>query len=143
MPSDVSVRSDRSGAALSAARARSRTLGCARSRARRRLARDRHSGRFSFPTPPLCQEALAEVVDRAVEGGLELVAQGLGLSQLLEDLGALGLEEAIELALELLDPRGRHVIELAGRRRVQDGDLLLDRQRLVLRLLDDLRQLLA
>ena len=73
-----------------------------------------------------------------VEGRLELVGQGLGLAELLQDLRALGLEEAVELGLELLDPRGRDVVELAGRRHAQDGHLLLDRQRLVLRLLDDL-----
>ena len=53
------------------------------------------------------------------------------------------LQEAVELRLELLEAWRRDVVELAGRRRVEDRDLLLDRQRLVLRLLDDLAELLA
>ena len=44
-----------------------------------------------------------------------------------EDRRALGLEEAVELGLELLDPRRRDVVEGALRGRVQDRDLLLDR----------------
>src|SRR5256885_1950260 len=72
-----------------------------------------------------------------------VVAQLVRLTQLLEDLRSLRLEEAIELLLELLDPRRRNIIELALRRGVEDRDLLLDRQRLVLRLLDDLGQLLT
>src|SRR5260221_660753 len=54
-----------------------------------------------------------------------------------------GLEEAVELVLEVLQPRRRDVVQLAGRGRVEDRDLVLDRERLVLRLLDDLAQLLA
>jgi hypothetical protein len=42
-------------------------------------------------------------------------------------LGRSGLEEAVELGLELLDARRRHVVDLAGRRDIQDRDLLLDR----------------
>ena len=56
---------------------------------------------------------------------------------------ALGIEEPVEADLELLDARRRDVVELAGRGCVQDRDLLLHRERLVLRLLDDLGQLLA
>ena len=73
----------------------------------------------------------------------QLVGEGLLVGQLGQDVRALGLEEAVELALELADPRRRDVVELAVRRRVQDRDLLLDAERLVLRLLGDLRQLLA
>src|SRR5689334_21645530 len=89
------------------------------------------------------EEGLAEGVDGAVEFLRQLVGHGLLLAELLEDVRVLGLEESVQLALELLHPRCRHVVELALRRDIEDHDLLLDRQRLVLRLLDDLRQLLA
>src|SRR5215203_529826 len=79
-------------------------------------------------------ERLAERVGRFVEGLLQLVTEGPRLAELAQDVGALGLEEAVELRLELAHARGRDVVQLAGRRDVQDGDLLLDRERLVLRL---------
>ena len=69
--------------------------------------------------------------------------EGLLVGQLGQDRRALRLEEAVELALELAHARRRDVVELALGGRVQDRDLLLDAERLVLRLLDDLRQLLA
>ena len=51
----------------------------------------------------------------------------IDLDEILEDVGLLGLEEAVELRLEVLDPGGRHVVELALRGGVQDRRLLLDR----------------
>src|SRR5438552_306312 len=87
----------------------------------------------------LCPERL----DGLVELGGQLLRQRLAVAELLEDVAALGLEETVEAGLELLDPRRRHVVELPGGRRIEDRHLLLHRQRLVLRLLDDLRQLLA
>src|SRR3990170_3187208 len=93
--------------------------------------------------PTLRQERLAEGGDRLVERAGELVGQGARPPELVEDLRALRLEEAVELRLELLHPGRRHVVESALRGGVQDRRLLVDGERLVLRLLDDLGQLLA
>src|SRR5215203_24230 len=97
----------------------------------------------SVPSATSGQEALAEGGDGLIQRGRDLVAQRLRLVEGLEDVRALGLEEAIELRLEVADPRRRDVVELALGGRVQDRDLLLDRDGLVLRLLRDLGQLLA
>src|SRR5207249_120009 len=97
----------------------------------------------SRPAPGSRVEALAERVEGLVQGAGKLGCQGPCLAELLEDLRLLGLQEAVEARLELLDPRRRDVVELALRGGVQDRDLLLDREWLILRLLDDLGQLLA
>ena len=61
-----------------------------------------------------------------------------------QDLGPLHLQEAVEAASRTrLHARRGHVIELAVRGGVEDRHLLLNRQRLVLRLLDHLGELLA
>ena len=98
---------------------------------------------LALATPEGRLEAGAEGVGGFVEGRGQLVGEGLLVGQLGQDVRPLRLEEAVELALELADPRRRDVVELAGRGDVQDRDLLLDAERLVLRLLDDLRELLA
>src|SRR4026207_2180261 len=92
---------------------------------------------------PLRQEQLAEFFEGFVEGRAQLVGQGLRPAELVEDRRSLRLEEAGELDLELLDPRRRAIVQLAGGRRVEDRDLLLDGQGLVLRLLDYLAEFLA
>ena len=56
---------------------------------------------------------------------------------------ALRLEEAVEALLEVADARRGHVVEVAVRDDPQDRDLLLDWQRLELRLLQHLGRLLA
>src|SRR6266478_1662104 len=54
-------------------------------------------------------EALAEAVEGLIKGRGELGGEVLRLAELLEDLRLLGLEEAIEADLEVLDPAGRDV----------------------------------
>ena len=89
------------------------------------------------------EERLAEVVGRGIEGRGGGVVENVGLAQLAQDVAVLGLEETIELLLEVLDARRRDVVQQALRGDVQDCDLFLDRDRLILGLLDDLRELLA
>src|SRR5262249_13829263 len=77
------------------------------------------------------EERLPELVERLGEGVRDVVGERPGLGELGEDLRPLGLEEAIEAGLEVLDPWRRDVVELAGGGGVQDRDLLLDWVRLV------------
>src|SRR6266550_1510469 len=100
-------------------------------------------GRRRSHRDDLGKERFAEGGKRIVEALGDLVGERLGLAELLEDLRLFSLEKAVELVLEVLQPRRRDVVQLAGRCRIEDRDLLLDRERLVLRLLDDLAQLLA
>src|SRR5688572_23063576 len=86
-----------------AARRRGRDGGLGRSR----LGRFRLRGLHPEPLDP-------EAIGRLVHLGCQLVREILGLAQLLEDRRILGLEEAVELGLELLDPRRRDVVELAS-----------------------------
>ena len=79
--------------------------------------------------PALRQEALAECRRSPSSSAFAISsASGSSSAELLEDGGPLGLEEAVEAALELPDARRRDVVELALRGRVQDRDLLLDRR---------------
>ena len=88
-----------------------RVDGVSGGRGRRRCARDRRRWRRGL----LRRRGLrrvhpegfdAEALDRVVEGGRDLVGQRVRLAELVEDLGPFGLEEAVELALELLDLAG-------------------------------------
>ena len=83
---------------------------------------------------------LPNSVSAAFERRLHLVVEDL----LLGDAGQHGrmprLEEAIQLLLVAAQLFDGHRIEEALRRRVDDRDLLLDRQRLILRLLQNLHQ---
>src|SRR4029079_14412183 len=55
----------------------------------------------------------------------------------------LALEEAVEALFEVTNARGGHIVEMAVGHHPQDGGLLLAGKRLVLRLLEYLRDLLA
>ena len=54
-----------------------------------------------------------------------------------------GLEIILQLRLKLLHPLDRDLVEVAVLHRPEDGDLLFDRNRVVLRLLEQLHDALA
>ena len=65
-----------------------------------------------------------------------LIADAAGFGVLLRDLGEAAFHEAVETDLEIAQALVGHVVEVAVDGREQDLDLLVDRQRLELRLLE-------
>src|SRR5690348_18449770 len=86
------------------------------------------------------REPGAELLQRAVHLGLDRIVELLLLGDRREDARAMRLEEAIELLLVSADLLSLEWVEIAVGRGVDDHDLPLDRQRPVLRLLEDLDQ---
>src|SRR6185503_1640950 len=89
------------------------------------------------------RELFAEFLDRALERRLQLVIEVLLLHDGGEDAGVTRFEEAIQpllIGAQLLD---RNAVEVAVCRGEDDRHLLLDGQRLVLRLLQDFDEPLA
>src|SRR5207344_821220 len=86
------------------------------------------------------RELLLERHDRGLEKTDRVVGEVGGLTDRGEDRGLLALEVVEELALEALDVLDRDVVELAGGARPDRDDLLLHREGLVLRLLEQLDQ---
>ena len=76
----------------------------------------------------------------ALEPAGDVVVQRLLGADVVQDLGLLGLEEVEELPLPLADVLDLDVVEMAVGDGVDDGHLLLDRHRPVLRLLEHLDQ---
>src|SRR5262245_30488891 len=83
------------------------------------------------------------VVHRLGERGAEIVGELLLVGDLGEHRRVPPLHPGQEEFLERVDLVHRHVVEQALRARVDDGDLLLDRQRHVLSLLEQLDHTLA
>src|SRR4029450_5363476 len=88
-------------------------------------------------------EEVRELLQRGIDLRDEILRQLLLRPDAVEDTGVLGLEEGVELAFVALDGVHGNRIEVAIHRRVDDGDLLLDRQRRVLALLHHLDQTVA
>src|SRR6185436_19607272 len=111
---------------------------------RRRSMRDgiylRDSGDRGLRRP---DELLPEVLQRAFDRRPQLVVQRLLAGDAGEHGPVARLEESIQVLFVTADILDRHVVEEPLGRGVDDDDLLLDCQRLVLRLLQDLHQAAA
>src|SRR5262245_24916898 len=97
---------------------------------------------------PLARGDLRVLGDRGVELGEHLVRNLLLVDysrviDALDQSGVVGVHVAMELCLPLLDLVYWHVIQLAFSGDVDDHDLVLDRHRRVLLLLQDLLHALA
>src|SRR5215469_9700675 len=95
--------------------------------------------RLGFPS----RERLGEMVEDAFELLLELWAERLVLGDRREQIRVLVPQAAQQLGLEAADVGGRNRVEVTGRAGVEHRDLLLDLQRRVLRLFQELGQALA
>src|SRR4030095_4649479 len=84
------------------------------------------------------REALPELLERGVQSGLDLVVDLLLLAQRVDQRPLARIEELEQLDLVRAHLLDRNRIQVAVGRGVDDDDLLLDRQRLVLRLLQHL-----
>src|SRR3954469_8735898 len=93
---------------------------------RRRLARGR--------------ERLAKFFERLVQIALDRVVDLLLLGETLDHAALARLEELVELDFIRAQRLDRHRVEIAVGRGIDDRHLLLDRQRLILRLLEDFDQ---
>src|SRR3954471_16001601 len=80
-------------------------------------------------------ERLAELLQGLIEIRLDRIAQLLLGRERREELRAARVEELVQVRLVGAHVLDRHGVEITVRRRVDDDDLLLDRERLVLRLL--------
>src|SRR5262245_4341267 len=85
-----------------------------------------------------CREALLELVDRRGQLLVQLVAELLGFADLLEDAVIRGAQVIEEFGLEAADVLDRNGVQMSLRTKEDRDDLLLDRERLVLRLLEQL-----
>src|SRR5437016_3084819 len=83
-------------------------------------------------------EVRREFLHGVVERGLQLVVQDLLLPDAAEYVRVARLDELVELGLERAHLRQRDLVEISVRARVDDRDLALHRERLVLRLLQQL-----
>src|SRR6185503_5777143 len=83
-----------------------------------------------------CADRLLVRLDAALEISFDLLRQGLAGAEAVADLRITLRHELVEALLPRLYLRNRHVVDEAVRHRVDDHDLLLDRHRLVLRLLE-------
>src|SRR5919201_4741669 len=86
---------------------------------------------------------LLELLEHRADVLLDLRRPGLVLRDAGGERPSDRVHVPVEIALELLDTRGRDVVEEAVRRGEDDHDLFLDGKRLVLRLLHDLGHALA
>src|SRR5215204_2360069 len=84
-----------------------------------------------------------EVVDGVDQLLLDLVGERLLLADGVEDARLRGLDEALEVSLEAAHLIDGDVVELTARRRPEDKHLLLDTNRPVLRLLQNLDEALT
>src|SRR5689334_17362774 len=78
------------------------------------------------------------VLDALFEVGFDFLRENLALPKAVADLRELGLHEFVEALLPLAHLIDRHVIDEAVRQGVDDHDLLLNRQRRILGLLEHL-----
>src|SRR6478752_4619236 len=92
---------------------------------------------------PRGQELRLRRVDRAPERGAQVVGQLLLIGDVAQHLRVLPLQEPEQELLEGPDLVDRHVVEVTLGAREDDRDLPLDRQRLVLALLEQLHHALA
>ena len=88
-------------------------------------------------------EAVEELLVRVFECVLVVVLELPGLTDRVEDALVLELDVLEELLLEPADVDDRNRVELAGGGRPDGDDLLLDRERRVLALLEHLHEALA
>src|SRR5581483_2572187 len=92
---------------------------------------------------PLIRHGALELRDGRAERLLDLRREGHLRHDLLRDLRLVAAHEGVERRLERLHLLDGHVIEEAVVERPEDGHLLGHRERLVLRLLEDLLRALA
>src|SRR2546426_3249714 len=85
----------------------------------------------------------AELFQRPIEVALERIVELFLGGDPREDSGMTRLEKAVQFLLVRADVRNGNRIEVPVRAREDNRDLLLDRERLILRLLEDLDQTLA
>src|ERR1039457_3622448 len=90
----------------------------------------------------LAYEAFLEFLERGRHLGLQFVVEGLLFANLLKDAGMRVLHEFIELPLKWPALLDRQVVEGAAGAGIDGQDLLLDRHRAVLPLLEDLGEAL-
>src|ERR1039457_2126172 len=90
----------------------------------------------------LAYEAFLEFLERGRHLGLQFVVEGLLFANLLKDAGMRVFHEFIELPLKLPALLDRQVVEGAAGAGIDGQDLLLDRHRAVLPLLEDLGEAL-
>src|SRR5690606_39319549 len=88
-------------------------------------------------------EGLLEGGDGLLQGGLGLGLELAGLPDVLQDPGVLAAQVVQEVALEAADVLDRHVVQLAGGARPDRDDLIPDRERSVLALLEQLVEALT
>src|SRR5579884_1066198 len=127
-------------------------------RMRRRISR-RLANPYPFPGPlvvterlqaaPLCCRVVlgrlvgelhsrVEFLDSILQGGLRLLGQLLLVLDGLTDLGMAGVHETVEAGLPLRDAVNGNGVEVSVDGGVNDLHLLVERERRVLRLLEDL-----
>ena len=112
-------------------------------RIRRRMSSN--DGMVFYAAAVFCAAAksFAELLQRRVQLGLELVVDLLLLGERREELRLARVEELVELLFVGANGLDRHRVEVPVGGGVDDRDLLLDRERLILRLLQDLDQAAA
>ena len=91
-------------------------------------------------SPPVFSKVAPELVDRVLQRDHGVVAQVAGLPDRVEDAGVVALQLVEELVLEPADVLDRHVVEVALGTSPDRDHLPLDRERAVLRLLEQLDQ---
>jgi hypothetical protein len=95
------------------------------------------------PLGHLSAEALTECRDAVLEASDDAVIELTGRAELIEDIALLALEVSDELILVLTDLLHRDLIDEALGRCVEHEDLLLEGERRVLTLLEDLDEALT
>src|SRR5690606_18122482 len=86
----------------------------------------------------LVGDAALELLDGRPQLLLGLLGELPGVLDRADDLGVAGAEELVERLLEVRDLLDRHIVQHAAHAGEQDRDLLRERLRLVLRLLQQL-----
>src|SRR5205823_940295 len=89
------------------------------------------------------RELRSELLERSIQFALERVVELLLGRDRCQDARVARIEEAIQLVLVCPNIADSDRIQITIGAGVNDGDLLLDRQRLILRLLQDFDQALA
>src|SRR3712207_3605990 len=84
------------------------------------------------------RKRLREIADDGLEPPRRVVVESLGLAKLAENVRMVVPEMAEQSAFETGDGVDRHVVEEAVHARIDGDDLLLDRHRVELRLLEQL-----
>src|SRR5688572_10022353 len=84
-----------------------------------------------------CAELLPEVVQCALQRRLQVIVEDLLLSDAGQHARMAGLEEPVEILLVATHIFNRNRVEEALGGRIDNGDLLLDGERLILRLLQN------